>query len=162
MNATDVLELELQSDPGVLPTVRNKLRTWTTALAWRQDQIEDVVLAVDEALTNVIRHAYGGESGHRIGVHVYSLDDAQWGPGLEVCIRDYGKQVDPGTIRSRDLNDLRPGGLGVHIIQSVMDSVEYSRAAGGGMRLVMRKFRRSAPTAPRNGTEADEQRTSDT
>jgi anti-sigma regulatory factor (Ser/Thr protein kinase) len=59
---------------------------------------------------------------------------------LECDVRDFGRQVDPSTIRSRSLDEVRPGGLGVHIIRSVMDEVEYSRAEGGGMRLRMLKY----------------------
>jgi anti-sigma regulatory factor (Ser/Thr protein kinase) len=51
--------------------------------------------------------------------------------------------VDPATIRSRDLDDIRPGGLGVHIIHEVMDEVRYERRDSRGMRLTMVKQRRS-------------------
>jgi anti-sigma regulatory factor (Ser/Thr protein kinase) len=47
--------------------------------------------------------------------------------------------VDPSSIKSRDLDDLRPGGLGVHIMNSCMDCLEYRRAKGGGTILTMVK-----------------------
>ncbi|HUU97433.1 MAG TPA: ATP-binding protein [Phycisphaerae bacterium] len=145
MSESGALELELPSDPEMLPEVREQFRQWALPHGWTEDQVADTVLAIDEALTNVIRHGYGGEAGHTILVSLQALDDPVRGPGLEVRIRDHGKQVDPGTIRGRDLEDMRPGGLGVHIIQSVMDSAEYSCVPGGGMQLVMRKYQRQAP-----------------
>jgi anti-sigma regulatory factor (Ser/Thr protein kinase) len=56
-------------------------------------------------------------------------------------VRDYGRAVDPATIRGRDLSEVRPGGLGVHIIRSIMDEVCYEPAAGGGTRLNMLKWK---------------------
>ena len=49
------------------------------------------------------------------------------------------KQVDPESIQPRDLDDIRPGGLGVHIIREVMDEVAYEKRQGPGMRLTMIK-----------------------
>ena len=59
---------------------------------------------------------------------------------LSVIVRDYGKVADRSPIHSRDLDDIRPGGLGVHIMHECMDSVEYLPAPqGGGTILVMTK-----------------------
>ena len=57
-----------------------------------------------------------------------------------LIIRDFGKQVDPDCIKSRDLDDVKPGGLGVHLIKSIMDEVKYRRHEEGGMELRMSKF----------------------
>ncbi|MGP1346208.1 MAG: ATP-binding protein [Phycisphaerales bacterium] len=59
--------------------------------------------------------------------------------GILIVIDDEARQVDPSIIKSRDLDDVRPGGLGVFIIQSVMDAVEYRHRTPTGMRLVMAK-----------------------
>ncbi len=58
---------------------------------------------------------------------------------LEIRLRDYGNQVAPEQIRSRDLDDVRPGGLGVHIIQECMDTVEYRPAETGGTLLILQR-----------------------
>ena len=59
---------------------------------------------------------------------------------LLVKIFDFAENVDIDTIKSRDLEDIRPGGLGVHIIHQVMDSVEYKNNTDGkGNVLEMRK-----------------------
>ena len=58
---------------------------------------------------------------------------------LEIVIEDDARQVDLDTIRSRDLEDVRPGGLGVHLITEIMDEAVYEHRAEGGMRLRMHK-----------------------
>ncbi|MBU0616851.1 MAG: ATP-binding protein [Planctomycetes bacterium] len=142
MSERDVLNLEVASDTAELPRVRDAIRAWSRRHGWSEPQVADIALAIDEALSNVIRHGYGGKPGYKIELVARALHDVTEGEGIEVRIRDYGKQVPPDKIRGRDLEDIKPGGLGVHIIRSVMASVEYSYAEGGGMQLVMRKYQR--------------------
>jgi anti-sigma regulatory factor (Ser/Thr protein kinase) len=97
-----------------------------------------VVLSVDEALANIIRHVYKNAEDQRIDIEVVVADCPEGG-SLQIRVRDYGQYVDPEQIRSRDLEDIRPGGLGVHIMTECMDSVEYRPAEGGGTLLVLSK-----------------------
>ena len=77
-------------------------------------------LAVDEALANVIKHTYAMDPGGRIRVGV------GWAGGeLAVHIRDWGPKQDPRRFASRDLADVRPGGLGLHYMRETMDLVEF-------------------------------------
>jgi len=140
MSRPSDLHIEVASDPCELADVRHAIEQWAGAHAWPEDDIAHLALAVDEALTNVIRHGYEGCAANRILVDVRAVSDPVRGVGVEIEVRDFGKQVDPERIAGRDLDDVRPGGLGVHIIRSVMDSVTYSRAEDCGMRLVMRKY----------------------
>lgn len=142
------LHIDVASDPCQLAEVRHAIEHWAESRGWQEDEIAHLALAVDEALTNVIRHGYGGCAQNRILVDVREVSDPQRGAGVEIEVRDFGKQVDPERIAGRDLDDVRPGGLGVHIIRSVMDSVTYARAEDCGMRLVMRKYARSGRSAP--------------
>jgi hypothetical protein len=73
--------------------------------------------------------------------------------GLRIVIEDLGRQTDPGAIKGRDLDDVRPGGLGVHIIREVMDEVVYEKRPGGGMRLTLVK----CPHAPKDEAGASGQ-----
>jgi anti-sigma regulatory factor (Ser/Thr protein kinase) len=66
--------------------------------------------------------------------------------GVSIVLEDEAKQVDPDQIKSRDLDEIRPGGLGVHIIRELMDEVRYERREHAGMRLTM--IKRIAPAAP--------------
>lgn len=134
------LKLDLRSNTDDLQPVRDALRSWMGRQEWTHDQISEVVLAVDEALTNVIRHGYGGLADQPIQFRAQRIHDPVAGVGLEISVRDFGKQVELTKICGRDLNDIRPGGLGVHLIHAMMSSAKYEHAAGGGMRLTMRKY----------------------
>lgn len=133
------VEIRISAHPVYLSVVRGAVRKVVELFGLSEDDGDEVILALEEALANVIRHGYGGPCCKPI---VIRLDRAETAgqEGLEVVVRDCARPVDPETIRSRDLEDVRPGGLGVHIIRSVMDEVEYSCLQGGGMQLRMVKY----------------------
>jgi anti-sigma regulatory factor (Ser/Thr protein kinase) len=133
------VHLRITSEPARLAEVRETVAEKARQIGFGEEQVGKMVLAVDEALCNVIKHGYGCEPGRPIELTI-SEDVGSGRVGLAICLRDYGRQVDPQTIRSRDLREVRPGGLGVHIINSLMDEVEYSQAEGGGMRLRLCKY----------------------
>jgi len=81
----------------------------------------DLVMAVDEACQNIIRHAYAGQP--EVGDIV--LDFVREGDSLSVLLMDFAPPVDLAKIKSRDLADVRPGGLGVHLIKSVTDDARF-------------------------------------
>ena len=77
-------------------------------------------MAIDEACQNVIRHAYGETRTGDILLEVDREDDS-----LVFCLKDFAPPVDPSRIQPRDLEDVRPGGLGTHLIREVMDSAGF-------------------------------------
>ncbi len=109
--------------------------------AWVEDRVRvrglgeedaaEVVLAVDEACQNVIRHAYGADSEGEIVVSVERRERE-----LCIAVRDFAPPVDPSRIQPRDLDDLRPGGLGTHLMRKCMDSVDYVQPPAGSGNLV--------------------------
>lgn len=129
--------LQLTSSARELGAIREEVRRWVAEHGWNEMRVADVVLATDEALTNVIRHGYQNQPGNKIELWLRSIRGGP--PGIEIEIRDFGRQVPLDAICGRDLEEPRPGGLGVHLIRNLMDEAEYSHADGGGMRLVMRK-----------------------
>ena len=134
------------SDPELLGEVRHKLAQYATQAGMVEEQADCLVLAADEALTNIIRHAYEGATDQPIDIYIHSD-----GTELHLTLRDYGHPVPRETIRSRDLDDVRPGGLGVHIMTTCMDSVEFQHPGDGGTKLVMSKRIDAAPL-PAEGT----------
>jgi anti-sigma regulatory factor (Ser/Thr protein kinase) len=94
-------------------------------------------LALDEVVTNIISYAYDDEAEHQIGIRVTLESD-----GVSVRVEDDGRAFNPLDAPQPDLGlglDERPiGGLGVHIVRSVMDGLEYRREDDRNI-LIMRK-----------------------
>lgn len=128
----------IRSTTAHLAVVRAAAQKVCRQIGFDEQDAGRVVLSVDEALTNVIRHAYDGAADQPIEIEFCALGEGS-GEGIAITLRDYGRQVDVSEIRSRDLEDLRPGGLGVHIMNECMDSLQYARAEGGGTVLTMTK-----------------------
>ena len=135
------IELSICANPEYLGVARMAVREVTKVIGMENDKIESITLAVVEALTNVIRHSYGGPCDKPIIVKLSKIDNYNENkPALEITIRDFGKYVGAESMKKRDLNEVKPGGLGVHIIQSVMDEIEFHRAEDCGTRLRMVKY----------------------
>lgn len=121
----DVLEgllcqLNLPGRAQSLVMVRRTVEVAATACGFAKEQTQDIILAVDEACQNVVRHAYGGKG---VGDMVIDLRREQG--EFQVLIRDFAAPVDVARIKPRELDDVRPGGLGVHFIREVMDRMDY-------------------------------------
>ncbi len=130
----DRVEVRIPAYACYLPLVRSVVQESAQLVDFDTDLTTRILLAVTEAVTNVIRHAYGGEQGKPIDLHVQAADGT-----LKLELIDYGRFIDPKHIASRPLEDVRPGGLGVHLIKTTMDSVEYRENAHGGTTLTMVK-----------------------
>ncbi|RIK63483.1 MAG: ATP-binding protein [Planctomycetota bacterium] len=140
MSDTSRIELNITSNARSLPVVRSAVERMARLEGFGDADAHALVLAIDEALANVIEHGYGGAADQPIGIVLASVRSTDGRLGIEVSVRDQGRQVDPDSIVGRDLGEVRPGGLGVHIIRSVMDEVEYRQGEGGGMLLRMVKY----------------------
>jgi anti-sigma regulatory factor (Ser/Thr protein kinase) len=132
-------EVHLTSDTGQLAGLRETVFRAAACVGFHEPTISQIALAVDEAISNVIRHGYEGRTGQPIDVTLEAVTRAGRG-GLQVTICDCGRQVDPCSIVGRRLEDVRPGGLGTHIIRNVMDEVDYSVRQPLGMQLRMTKW----------------------
>lgn len=108
-----------------LRQVREWVRNTAIARGMSEERANRVVIGVNEACMNIITHAYHGQPGD------IELEIAQDDECLIIVLTDFADPVDCSTIKSRDLDDIRPGGLGVHFIQEVMDEVTYLPGANG-------------------------------
>jgi anti-sigma regulatory factor (Ser/Thr protein kinase) len=137
--------MELRSDPGLLCTVRAALGQLTEKLGFSEPECRAVVLAVDEALTNIIRHAYKGNTERPIMATFRRVQAGRGGAreeAFEIVLEDRGVTVDRAQLCGRALEDVRPGGLGLHFIRESVDEVEFRRRSGKNqLRLV--KFLRT-------------------
>lgn len=122
-----------------LSDVRNFVAQHATSHGFNRQQISDIRLAVDEAITNIIKHAYNGEENHTIEIELSFKND-------RVCIELY----DTGTTFSlksfkqpnieEKIKQRKRGGMGVYLIHSLMDDVSYGREDDAN-KMVMCKYR---------------------
>ncbi len=122
------------SDPENLRLVRRSVSDVVLRLGFDEAERQRLVLSVDEAVANVIRHAYGGCCDGRVELSFW-LDAG----AIRFELRDFAAPVDPERIRPRDLSDCRPGGLGINLIDTVMDEWRFLRPDGDGNLLRMVK-----------------------
>ena len=134
--------LTIQSDPKNLATGRRFIERHARQAGFDDMTVSQIVLAVDEALANIIRHSYGMKPDGEIEFKIKSSKE-----DFTVSVRDYGKPCDPAKIKPRPLDEIRPGGLGTHFMRTVMDEVKYL-CKNPGTELVMVKKRASPPRSP--------------
>jgi len=120
--------MALCSNPRLLSTVRGAVEPLAEALGFPAVQCRAIRRAVDEALTNIVRHSYGNRPDRPITLYFRKARRGNSAEqGLEIVLCDQGPAVDPDKLRGRPLDELRPGGLGLHFIREAMDTVEFTR-----------------------------------
>jgi len=127
------LRLELESNPEALSLVRATLERATEFMHFPEPESRAIVRSVDEAVANVIRHAYKGRTGMPITLtcnRLWSGEKVEPPAGLEILLQDSGEAADPKKLKGRPLGEVRPGGLGLHFMRKSMDKVEFSRKKG--------------------------------
>lgn len=132
------IRLEVASDARFLESIRAVVRTYVTKLGLSNERVAEIVLAVDEACSNSIRHAYEGQAGGRLYLSLRSN-----AKDIEVVLRDKGTPAPPERTRRKELTTptldaLKPGGLGVQLMYTVFDEVEFERGKKTGNCITMR------------------------
>jgi len=135
-----LMELRFPSENRYLHMVHQLTKNLAESTGFEAVEAEQIALAVDEAATNVIEHAYGGEPGHEIEVHF----DPE-GESLNIVIFHEGEALDSVPVPEFDLDKLvaekRKGGLGLTIMRQMMDKVEHGRAGTGKNMCVMVRYK---------------------
>jgi anti-sigma regulatory factor (Ser/Thr protein kinase) len=126
------LTFVMSSHPRNLPIVRAAVAQLALMIGWNEADSRAITLAVDEALANVIRHAYHGRADGRVELQCRAADDE-----IEFRILDTGDSPDPTRICAREI-----GGLGTHIIREVMDTVAYQVAPDGNWFTACKRLKR--------------------
>lgn len=130
------------SDTLELKAIRDWLRDILQQEACSEDCVNDAILAVNEACMNIIQHAYYGQADGEMIIELLREEDF-----LIFLLTDFAPPVDIDLCQPRDLDDVRPGGLGIHIIQSVMDSMQFLEPpvdAGNLLELKMNTHKQAA------------------
>lgn len=128
-------ELRIAARAEHLQDLRAAVRTAARQLGCDEQLTEQLTLAVNEAAMNIIQHAYRDLPTGEIILEILNNDTA-----LVFRLLDFAAPVDSATFKPRALDDIRPGGLGLHLIRTVMDEVVYlPPPAGIGNLLQMTK-----------------------
>ncbi|MBU8908758.1 anti-sigma B factor RsbW [Desertibacillus haloalkaliphilus] len=144
----DFVDLKVPAKPEYVGIVRLTVSGIANRIGYSYDDIEDIKIAVAEACTNVVDHAY--EDSGNIAVSFHVCDDR-----LEIIVADKGESYDLDELRAtlgpidvdKPIGELKEGGLGLFLINTLMDKVEISEESG--VVIVMTKF------LHRDGVEQD-------
>ena len=130
-------ELSLWAESSDLVDIRCFVEEAGRDLGLDDSSVYALQLAVDEACTNVIMHAYEGRGG-RLDLYIDVVDDR-----IKVVIRDWGRAFDPSTIPAPDVDaplEQRPiGGVGLFLMRQMMDRVDFQFSETDGNTLIMAK-----------------------
>lgn len=131
--------LKIPTQSTNLKIIRDFITDIAAKAGFGDDASSDIALAVDEASTNVIKHAYRGGDDKEITVNV-KYDNSK----IVVTISDTGKGFKPESLDELDasefLKKMKKGGLGIHLIKSTMDEVEFNSEPGALNSVRMTKY----------------------
>ena len=134
MTPIQPVKLSIPSDAKYLSLVRTVLKCLLSCYEVPDETVRKLVLCVDEACANIIKHSYRGLCAEPIDL-AFEIDNDHF----TVKIHDYGKQCDTQKFKPRSLNDIKPGGLGTFFMHEIMDSVNYCTDREKGTLLTMTK-----------------------
>jgi anti-sigma regulatory factor (Ser/Thr protein kinase) len=122
------LVVKFPSQTSYLALVRDLTKKMAETAGFAEATADRIALAVDEATTNVIEHAYAGREDEEVELR---FEDR--GEELRIELIDTGRMVDPRAVPRVDLDrfvsERRTGGLGMHLMEKIMDSVTFRRSA---------------------------------
>jgi serine/threonine-protein kinase RsbW len=121
--------IHIESKTEHLIAVRDFVSSAARECGFGDEEISRIALAVDEACTNIIKHAYKYDPTKEIAVTIRQRQG-----GFEVAIMDNGLAFDPAQIQTPNMKEYlshyRRGGLGMYLMKSMMDKVEYAISPG--------------------------------
>jgi len=126
---TNNKELIVKSKTENLSAIRDFISSNASTAGIKKEMIENIMLAVDEACTNIIKHAYKSFSDGEIKIQLKYNSKK-----ITILIIDFGKSFDPEIVPDPDLrkyyNEGKIGGLGMYLMKTLMDEVEYISVPG--------------------------------
>lgn len=122
---TAQFQVRIRSDPALVAGVRRGVEAFALAHGLNDAQTADIGLCVNEAIANIIRHAYRGERDRPI-----EITATDHGNEIRIDLRDWGTGVVPDVDCARH-DPLTPGGLGLPCLKKLMDGLEFVRQPDG-------------------------------
>jgi len=137
-NYIDDKKLIVQSRTENLSVVRDYIHDAALKAGINPEKVGDIILAVDEACTNIIKHSY--KSIHDGKIEIQVLNNYK---KFTIVITDYGSSFEPKKVPAPDLQKYyqqhRVGGLGMYLMKNLMDEVDYISVPGKYNRVSLSK-----------------------
>ena len=129
------MKIVISSQARLLNILRGAVTYRALRAGFTPSEAEHMTVAINEAAANVIRHAYKNSGKGTVSLEIVTHPDR-----MVFILEDSAPKVQPSAIRSRPLDEIRPGGLGTFFINSYMDECAFDEQCAEGNRLVMVKF----------------------
>ncbi len=121
--------ISVPASTAYISAVRDFVGLYANQFGFNDHEVDEIRLAVDEAYTNVIKHAYQYDENQRVLISIGALSDEFW-----ISITDQGRAFNPELYSEPDIKERirlkKRGGVGVYLIRKLMDAVEYSNMGG--------------------------------
>ena len=143
------VELRLDQDLAHLSLIKGTAESFLSRSGFSEDEIYRIVIAIYEASSNVVEHAYGPGVEGEIALRMEMRGDL-----MTVEVRDWGASFDLGSVKEIDwdqyLESGKKRGLGIHLMRQVMDDVAYypARPPTGNLLVMRRKVAPEGAAAP--------------
>src|SRR6266568_840757 len=131
-------KVEFSSHTANLALLRKCVRDFLNGYPFSERERLLMVLGVDEACTNVIRYAYRLRDDQLISLRMEGLRKC-----VRMRLRDYGEQVLPHEMKGRSHDMIKPGGLGLYLIRTAFDEVDYIHKRRGTELVLTKNLDRS-------------------
>lgn len=133
MDPADTIELTVPAKTDYIGVVRLAISGIANRMGFSYDDIEDIKIAVSEALTNAVQHAYDQKEKGKVFIRVQTFNDR-----LDIYVMDNGQSFDinettkelKGLDTAAPLEQLTEGGLGLYLIETLMDRVSIYGDSG--------------------------------
>ncbi len=121
--------ISVPASTAYISAVRDFVGLYANQFGFTDREVDEIRLAVDEAYTNVIKHAYQFDDNQRVLISIGAINDEFW-----VSITDQGRAFNPEQYSEPDIKERirlkKRGGVGVYLIRRLMDAVEYNNMGG--------------------------------
>lgn len=124
---SDYIEMIVPSKPEYLAVIRLAISGIANRMGYTYEEIEDIKIAITEACTNVVFHAYDDDISGLTKINCFVYNDR-----LEIMVIDQGKSFDKTLVQKKtrpfyskvNIENMKEGGLGLFLIEALMDEVE--------------------------------------
>jgi anti-sigma regulatory factor (Ser/Thr protein kinase) len=120
MESSEILSRTWTSCPSELCSIRSYIAKTCSLLSYTKEETNLIVLAIDEACSNIMRYAYKNCTDGEILVEVTKADNQ-----VVIKLHDHAKKVSDDCIKVKPSSPFKPGGLGLTLINEIMDSVQF-------------------------------------